>query len=157
MNTEVAAKIISKMTFSAADYVKNREAIFLEVLRRYNDLTGDLSPEIRSELSVMLNQSFSERKELSIISAALPDHFRDGSSFSVCVDDTVIEGLLHLSPKVIIVEMTSPYSGHKAGSELELLAPVIWTERPEVNSEANEEGRGKAISLLTDLYYSTLQ
>ena len=157
MNTGIAGRIISRMTFSAADYVKDRESILAEALLRYTDQTGERSPEVRSEMSVLLERSFSERKELSVVNAALPDHFRDGSRFSVCVDDTVVEGLVHLSPKVLLVEMISPQQGHRAGSELKILAPVIWTERPEANSEANEEGRKKAVSLLTDIYYSILQ
>lgn len=157
MNTEIAAIIISRMTFSAADYVNNYESILSEAYSLYVSQTGDDSPEVKSEISLLLKQSFADRKAISVSNADLPDHFSDGSAFRICVNDTEVEGVLHLTPKDISVEIVSPFKGRTAGAELQLLAPVIWTESPENGSEANEDGRLKAITLLTDIYYSMLQ
>lgn len=157
MNTEIAARIISRMRFSAADYVKDNESILSEAYHRYVLQTGDDSLEAKSEMASLLKRSFAERKELSISNADLPDHFRDGSAFRICVNDTEVKGILHLSPKHISVEIVTPFKERTAGAELQLLAPVIWTERPENGSEANEAGRLKAVSLLTDIYYSMLR
>lgn len=157
MNTEIAAKIISRMTFSAADYVKNSESILSEAFHRYASQSGDYSHEAKSEVAVLLMRSFDDRKRLSVSNADLPDHFLDGSSFRICVNDTEVKGVLRLTPKEMSVEIVSPFTGRAAGAELQLLAPVIWTERPENGSEANEEGRLKAVSLLTDIYYSMLR
>lgn len=156
MNIEIAARIISRMTFSAADYVKDKESILSEAYHRYVSRTGDDSHEAKSEVASLLKRSFADRKELSVSNADLPDHFRDGSAFRICVDDTEVKGILRLTPKDISVEIVSPFTGRTAGAELQLVAPVIWTERPENGSEANEEGRLKAVSLLTDIYYSML-
>lgn len=156
MNTEIAAKIISRMTFSAADYVRRKETIFAEAAKLYKIKTGDDSPEVEEQLDLLLSQSFAERKALSVSNSDLPEHLKDGSLFKICVNETEVEGRIQLSPKELLVEIVSPYQGHKAGAELQMLAPVIWTERPEMESEANEEGREKAISLLTDIYYSLL-
>jgi len=156
MNTETAAKIISRMTFSAADYVKGKGPILAEAAKLYKLKTRDDSPEIEEQLVLLLSRSFAERKALSVTNSALPEHLKDGSLFRICVDETVVEGQVRLSPKKISVEIVSPYQGHQAGAELQMLAPVIWTERPEMESEANEQGREKAISLLTDIYYSLL-
>lgn len=156
MNTEIAAKIISRMTFSAADYVKCKELILAEASQLYAKETGDNSPEAKSQLALLLSRSFGERKEFSVSNADLPNHFKDGSRFKICVNDTEVEGSLHLTPKEMVVEIVSPFQGRKAGAELKMLAPVIWTERPELGSEANEDARSKAVSLLTDIYYSML-
>lgn len=157
MNTEIAVKIISRMQFSAADYVRNREQIINEAAKLYSRQTGEESAETKAELSVLLERSFAERKVLSIDAAELPDHLRDRSVFRIFLDDTVVTGSIRLSPKTITVEITSPFQGRMAGAELDMLAPIIWTEQPEVGSEANEEGRQKSILLLADIYYSLLQ
>ena len=145
------------MTFSAADYVTDNEPILSEAYKRYVSQTGDDSPEAKSMVTLLLDRSFADRKELSVSNADLPEHFRDGSTFRICVNDTEVKGILHLTPKEISVEIVTPFKGCTAGAELQLLAPVIWTERPENGSEANEDGRSKAISLLTDIYYSMLR
>lgn len=157
MNNEIAARIISRMTFSAADYARSRDRIKEEALKLYSRQTGDSSADIETELEILLDRSFLERKEISICAAELPDHLKDGSIFRIFLDDTEVEGKVKLSPKELSVEISSPFHGKKAGSDLEMLAPVIWTERPEPGSEANEEGRHRAVLLLADIYYSLLR
>ena len=157
MNNEIAARIISRMPFSAADYARNRDQIIKEAMSMYTQQTGEVSSEVQAGLTALMDSSFIERKELSICAAELPDHLKDGSSFRIFLDNTEVAGRVRLSPKEIIVEIRSPFHDRMAGSELEMLAPVIWTERPEPGSEANEDGRHKAILLLADIYYSLLQ
>lgn len=157
MNNEIAARIISRMTFSAADYAKNRDQIIKEAVSMYTQQTGEVSSKVQAGLTVLMDRSFIERKELSICAAELPDHLKDGSSFRIFLDNTEVVGQLRLSPKEISVEISSPFHDGMAGAELEMLAPVIWTMRPEPGSEANEEGRRKAIILLADIYYSLLR
>ncbi len=157
MDYETAARIVSRMTFSAAEYAIDSKQILARAIALYSAQTGDHSPEATAELALLLDRSFDERKRLSICNEDLPDHLRDGSRFQICVDDTVIIGRVSLSPKDISVEILFPFQGRTAGSELMLLAPVIWTELPEPGSEANEEGREKAVKLLADIYYSMLR
>lgn len=157
MNNEIASSIISRMTFSAVDYVMNRESIVEDAVKQYCQQTGEQSLDIRNGMVILLDRSYAERKLLSVCAAELPDHLRDGSHFRIFVNDTEVVGKVRISPKVISVEITSPFQGEMAGSELEMLAPVIWTERPEKGSEANESGRQKSISLLVDIYYSLLR
>lgn len=154
MNHEIAAKIVSEMTFSAAAYARDRSAFLAEALQRYREITGDDAPEAAAEMKAVLEQSFADRKALSVSGIDLPDHLRDGGRFRICVDGTEVTGRVRLSPKEMAVEITAPYQGRQAGATLQLLAPVIWTERPEAGSEANEAGREKAVRLLTDIYYT---
>lgn len=157
MNTEIAAKIIAQMTFSALDYVQNSEQILTEAVSLYSRQMGENSSEIQAGMKILLERSFSERKGLSIRSIKLPGYLKDGSSFSVTLNGTEVSGIVHLAPKEISVEIISPFQGKKAGSVLNMLAPVIWTERPHAGSEANENGRMKAVALLVDIYYSSLR
>ena len=157
MNTEIASKIIAQMTFSALDYVQNSEQILTEAVSLYSGQTGDDSSEIKAGMRILLDRSFSERKVLSIGSVKLPGYLKDGSSFSITLNDTEVSGIVNLAPKEISVEIISPFQGKKAGSVLNRLTPVIWTERPDVGSEANESGRMKAVTLLADIYYSIIQ
>lgn len=157
MNLETAAKIVSEMAFSATDYVKDGNAILAEAMRLYLAETGAMEPETETELKVILERSFSDRKALSVSGIDMPDHLMDGNLFRISIDGTEVKGRVRLSPKEIAVEITSPFHGCQAGASLLMLAPVIWTERPETGSEANESGREKAVSLLVDIYYSLLE
>lgn len=154
MNTETAAKIIAKMAFSAMDYIRDREQIIQEAADLYTRQTGEDPACIQTDITDLVERSFAERKILSIQSVRLPGRFKDGSRFGISLNNIEVKGIVYLSPKEITVEITEPFQGKRAGAMLNLLAPVIWTELPEAGSEANETGRKKAITLLTDIYYS---
>ena len=145
------------MSFSATDYAKDSNSILADTLRKYAMETKDESPDIKTELKELLERSFEERKELSVSGINLPDHLFDGDLFLISIDGTEVTGRVNLSPKEIMVEILSPFHGHQAGCSLPLLAPIIWTEYPEPKSEANGRGREKAVSLLSDIYYSLLE
>ena len=99
MNHEIAAKIVSEMTFSAAAYARDRSAFLTEALQRYREITGDDAPEAAAEMKAVLEQSFADRKALSVSGIDLPDHLRDGGRFRICVDGTEVTGRVRLSPK----------------------------------------------------------
>lgn len=156
MNTTIATKIISMAQFDAIDYIKNPDCIINNIVQQYFELTGDKSNETRIKLSDLVANSFEERKELAINSIDMKENLRNGDSFSIFLNETIVTGKVYLAPKSISVEITSPYFGRMAGADLDLIAPVIWTESPEMESVANEEGRKKAAILLADIYFSLL-
>ena len=102
----------------------------------------------------LVESIYGTTKETSIQDEDVPFVLRSGERIGITTDDVRVEGVVDISPKVISVTILSPFTGRTASSELKMMAPVIWTKEPEDSSEANEEGKRKAASLLCDLYYS---
>lgn len=149
-----AARIVSGMSFTPREYAADRNRILVEAFKRCAAGGVELSVETVAALRLLLENAFCDRKALSVENVDMPDRLRDGDSFRICVDGTLAEGIVHLAPKEMSVEITSPHGGREAGAVLQPLAPRIWTERPEPGSEAGEEGRQKAVELLTDLFFT---
>ena len=110
--------------------------------------------EHKSEVLRLVESIYGTIKETSIQDVDLPFMLRSGGHIGITTDGTRVEGVVDVSPKAITVTILSPFTGRTASSELKMMAPVIWTKEPEDSSEANEEGKRKAASLLCDLYYS---
>lgn len=151
--TSEEVKILATLSFSVKEYVCDKARIINKAREVYETETGKKSEPVLDEIKDELELLFHDRKKLSIENINMPDHLRSGSWLGIVVAGELIYGLVQVSPKTISVE----YDGHRKLSQLELLAPVIWTEYPKEGSEANEDGKRKAVVLLTDLYYSALE
>lgn len=144
------AKILVSLPFSPAEYVQDKASVMERARKLYEEITGDKSELVLSEIEEELELLFHDRKALSVEDVNMPEHLRSGCWLGIVIDGNLIYGLVQVSPKIISVE----YEGHRGCSQLELLAPVVWTEYPD--EEANREGKLKAVELLTDLFYSSL-
>ncbi len=153
---ELAISIISHMRFSAVQYITEKDTLLQNAISEFHSKSGFVSKAMEHKLSLLLEQSFEERKHFSVSSIDMPYSLMNGSYFRMCIDDTLVEGQVSITPKIISVEITEPYSGRSATSKLAMLAPIIWTVDPITGSEANKSGKEKAVSLLTDIYYTIL-
>ena len=133
-----AARIVSGMSFTPREYAADRNRILVEAFA-LAAAAGDRVAETEALLAEILAWNLKKS---------------GADSLQAWVDGTLAEGIVHLAPKEMSVEITSPHGGREAGAVLQPLAPRIWTERPEPGSEAGEEGRQKAVELLTDLFYT---
>lgn len=110
--------------------------------------------EHKRDVTRLVDAVYGTFKETSVQDVDLPFELRSGGHISITTDNTRVEGVVDISPKVLSVTILSPFTGRTASSELKMMAPVIWTKEPINDSEANEEGKRKAAALLCDLYYS---
>lgn len=110
--------------------------------------------EHKSDIIRLVESIYGTIKETSIQGVDVPFVLRSGGHISITTDNTRVEGVIEVSPKMLSVNILSPFTGRRATSELEMIVPAIWTEEPEEGSGANEAGKRKAAALLCDLYYS---
>lgn len=156
METELLARTISKMKFTALEYALNPEAILGQALGVLSEITGN-TPD-RDDVTAALEQSGVERRQFSVENVDMPVHLMNGDEFSVYLNDaTKLSARIGLSPKKISLEMLCPFPGLRAESQLEMIVPLIWTVRPEEGSEADEMARDRAVSLLLGLYYENIR
>ena len=101
-----------------------------------------------------LDRIYEDAKSVSVEFEILPDRLMTGDQIGIIIGGILIRGTVTISPKTLSVEITSPYEGKRLCSEIEMLAPRIWTELPREGSEANDEAKKKAVFLLTELYLS---
>ena len=157
IDEEKLARIIAKMQFTAYEYTVCPLKIIEEAKGLVRNAIGAETEEDEAVIEKVLGRSYSERKIISVVDADFPNHMKDGDEFKVCLDSgLMLSGKARITPKVLSVEMLSPYPDHMIVSEIQMLAPRIWTLRPEAGSEAGEECLQKMIELLATLYYDNI-
>ena len=150
-------EILVELKFSPLDYAADRAAFAAKVIAKFSKRNGFCPEQCAEEVSRELDRIYEDAKSVSVESTVMPDHLRTGDYVGIIIGGILIWGLVAISPKTLSVEISSPYEGKRLSSEIELLAPRIWTEMPCEGSEANDEGKKKAVSLLTELYYSYIE
>lgn len=155
--TERIVRIVSGLGFDPLEYAADRTGTVGRVLEIFTGQSGIHAEECAVEVEKVLESIYEDAKGVSVEAEIIPDHLRTGGSVGVVIGGELIWGLVDVTPKVLSVEITEPYRGRRSSSEIEMLAPRIWTEQPCDGSEANEEGRRRAVSMLAGLYYSILE
>ncbi len=110
--------------------------------------------EHKNDVIQLVESIYGTIKETSIQDVDVPFVLRSGGHISITTDNTRVEGIVDVSPKVLSVTILSPFTGRTTSAEIKMIVPAIWTVKPENGSEANEAGKRKAAVLLCDLYYS---
>lgn len=110
--------------------------------------------EHKNDVIQLVESIYGTIKETSIQDVDVPFVLRSGGHISITTDNTRVEGIVDVSPKVLSVTILSPFTGRMTSAEIKMIVPAIWTVKPENGSEANEAGKRKAAVLLCDLYYS---
>lgn len=149
--------ILAELEFSPLDYAAERAAFAAKIIAIFSKRNGFCPEQCADEVIRELDRIYEDAKNVSVEATIIPDFLRTGDHIGIVIGGVLIWGLVAISPKMLSVEISSPYEGKRLSSEIELLAPRIWTEQPREGSEANDEGRRKAISLLTELYYSYIE
>lgn len=155
--TERIARIVSVLGFSPLEYAVDKAGIVWRVLETFTGQTGIPAEECAAEVETELDSIYEDAKGVSVEVAVVPDHLRTGGCIGVVIGGELIWGRVIVTPKILSVEITEPYGGRRSSVEIEMLAPRIWTEQPCDGSEANVEGRRRAVSMLAGLYYSILE
>lgn len=150
-------EILAEVEFNPLDYAADRESIAAKVIAIYSKRNGFPAEQCTDEVRRELDRIYEDAKSVSVETTIMPDFLRTGDHIGIVIGGILIWGLVSISPKTLSVEISSPYEGKRLSSEIEMLAPRIWTESPHEGSEANDEGREKAVSLLTELYYSYIE
>ena len=150
---ELAGKV-SDMYGSARDFSERLSEIHGKAVEAYKQLAGDSNDIPVKEIHHLVDSLYRTATESAILQREVPFILHSGNHIAITTDGVRVEGVVNVSPKLLEVTIISPYTGKKASSELEMIAPFIWTERPEDGSEANDAGKKRALSLLCELYYS---
>lgn len=139
---------------SAKDFAEHLSVIHEKAIEAYKQLTGEKKDVAAEEIYQLVDSLYRTATESAIQQRDVPFILRSGNHIAITTDGVRVEGVVDVSPKILEVTILSPSAGKKATAELEMIAPVIWTELPEDGSEANDDGKRRALSLLSELYYS---
>ena len=150
---ELAGKVSGRYG-SAREFAEHLSEIHEMAIEAYKQLAGDAKDIPVEEIHHLVDSLYRTATESAIQQREVPFILHSGDHVSITTDGVRVEGVVNLSPKILEVTILFPFAGKKALSELEMIAPVIWTERPEDGSEANDAGKRRALSLLSELYYS---
>lgn len=150
---ELAGKV-SGMYSSAREFAEHLSEIHQMAIDAYKQLAGDAKDIPVEEIHHLVDSLYRTSTESAIQQREVPFILHSGDHVAITTDGVLVEGVVNVSPKILEVTILSPFAGKEASSELEMLAPVIWTEQPEDGSEANDAGKRRALSLLSELYYS---
>jgi hypothetical protein len=148
---------VSGMYGSAREFAEHLSEIHEKATEAYKQLTGDAKDIPVEEIRHLVDTLYRTVTESAIHQREVPFILRSGGHVAITTDGVRVEGVVDVSPKILEVTILSPFAGKKASSELEMIAPVIWTELPEDGSEANDAGKRRALSLLSELYYSNFK
>jgi hypothetical protein len=139
---------------SAREFAEHLSEIHEKTIEAYKQLSGDAKDIPVEEIRHLVDSLYRTATESAIQQREVSFILHSGDHVAITTDGVRVEGVVNVSPKILKVIILSPFAGKKASSELEMIAPVIWTELPEDGSEANEDGKRRALSLLCELYYS---
>lgn len=148
---------VSGMYSSAREFAEHLSEIHEKAIEAYKQLAGDAKDIPIEEIHRLVDSLYRTAMEAAIRHQEVPYILYSGDHIAITTDFVRVEGIVNVSPKILEVTILSPFAGKKASSELEMIAPVIWTERPEDGSEANDAGKRRALSLLSELYFSNFK
>lgn len=153
---ELAGKL-SGMYGSAREFAEHLSEIHEKAVEAYKQQAGDTKDIPVEEIRRLVDSLYRTATEYAIQQREVPSILRSGSHIAITTDGVRVEGVVDMSPKILEVTIISPFTGKKATAVLEMIAPFIWTELPENGSEANDAGKRRALSLLSELYYSNFK
>lgn len=150
-------EILEELGYNPLDYAANRRGFAENVIAIYSKRNDICVEQCADEVIRELERIYEDAKSVSVEVEILPDRLMTGDQIGIIIGGILIRGTVTISPKTLSVEITSPYEGKRLCSEIEMLAPRIWTDLPREGSEANDEAKKKAVFLLTELFYSYIE
>lgn len=146
------ADMLRGFEFTAEEYARDPSGVVSRAAAYGKIRTQEEKDELERYLQILYTGKTIDSVNWDPLSRPL----QDGGRLTGRVGDTVLSGIVMLTPKTISVMMDLPRRNHPEVMSLQLIYPAIFTEEPWDGSPANDYGVDAARRLLVKSYYGSL-